>query len=163
MCKLLSARTIMNVKLLFSTELLSIPSLLDMLYSVTQWSMPHTFLVSQLHIWKFNRNSLTIEKSPDKTQTMSAIFTLPVCIKTPVGDTKMPDPMIEPTITVHPLSRLIFALRPTSPSPSAPFWLPSVGELPLLASNGKFSSREPLRFWFTSVFVIISERFAIQH
>lgn len=115
------------------------------------------------YIWKFNRNSLTIEKSPDKTQTMSAIFTLPVCIKTPVGDTKMPDPMIEPTITVHPLSRLIFALRPTSPSPSAPFWLPSVGELPLLASNGKFSSREPLRFWFTSVFVIIFERFAIQH
>lgn len=69
---------------------------------------------------------LTIEKSPDATQTIKDKFTLPVCIKTPVGETKIPDPMIEPTITVIPFSRLILAFKVISPPPSAgaapPFW-----------------------------------------
>lgn len=54
---------------------------------------------------------------PDANQTISAMFTLPVCFNTPVGDTKMPEPMIDPTITVHPFKRLIFAFSPTSPPP----------------------------------------------
>lgn len=64
--------------------------------------------------------SLTIENTPEATQTISAMFTLPVYFRTPLGETKMPDPIIEPTITVTPFSRLILAFRPVSPSPLSP-------------------------------------------
>lgn len=42
-------------------------------------------------------------------------------MRTPVGDTKIPEPIIDPTITVQPFTKLILAFNPTSPSPvSAP-------------------------------------------
>lgn len=107
--------------------------------------------------------SLTIEKTPEIIQTTSAILTLPVCISTPVGETKIPEPMIEPTITVQPFSRLILALRPTSPSAwSAPSGLAAVG-LPFeLLSNGEFSSIDPFFSFVASLFVIAADFFLLQ-
>lgn len=75
------------------------------IFNRTKWSTVRKFL-------------LTIENRPDTIQTISAILTLPVCMRTPVGETKIPDPIIDPTITVHPFNKLIFAFRPTSPPPS---------------------------------------------
>lgn len=60
---------------------------------------------------------VTIEKTPEMIQTMRAALTDPVFIKTPVGETKIPDPIILPTITVTPFSRLILGLRVISSSP----------------------------------------------
>uniref|UniRef100_A0A1A9V7N0 Uncharacterized protein n=1 Tax=Glossina austeni TaxID=7395 RepID=A0A1A9V7N0_GLOAU len=60
---------------------------------------------------------LTIENKPETIQTINAKLTLPVYMRTPVGDTNMPEPIIEPTITVQPLTRLIFAFNVTSPPP----------------------------------------------
>uniref|UniRef100_A0A1A9ZBN9 Uncharacterized protein n=1 Tax=Glossina pallidipes TaxID=7398 RepID=A0A1A9ZBN9_GLOPL len=60
---------------------------------------------------------LTIENKPETIQTINAKLTLPVYMRTPVGDTNMPEPIIEPTITVQPLIRLIFAFNVTSPPP----------------------------------------------
>lgn len=77
-------------------------------------------------VWK-TQKLLTIEKTPDTVQTIKAILTLPVYMSTPVGDTKMPLPIIDPTITVHPFSKLIFAFNPTSSPP------PLSCPLPLLA------------------------------
>lgn len=51
-------------------------------------------------------------------QTIRAALTDPVFIKTPVGETKIPDPIILPTITVTPLRRLILGLRVISSSPA---------------------------------------------
>lgn len=65
-------------------------------------------------------NIHTIEKRPERIQTIRAMLTLPVCMRTPVGETKMPEPMIDPTMTVHPFNRLILAFSPTSPPPSPP-------------------------------------------
>jgi len=46
---------------------------------------------------------------PDAVHTRRLAFTLPVYLRTPVGLTKMPEPMMEPTMTVTPLSSDIFA------------------------------------------------------
>lgn len=43
----------------------------------------------------------TIENNPDITQTISAMFTLPVFISTPVGDTNIPEPIIDPTTNIN--------------------------------------------------------------
>ena len=59
-----------------------------------------------------------MEKSPLKIHTTRDIPGLPVCASTPVGDMKIPDPIILPTITVIPLNRVIFGLRPTTLSSS---------------------------------------------
>lgn len=47
--------------------------------------------------------------TPEATHTMRLAFTDPVYLSTPVGDTKIPLPIIEPTITVIPLSSDILA------------------------------------------------------
>ena len=79
-----------------------------------------------------------MEKNPLATQTTRLMLTLPVLLRTPVGDTKIPLPMMHPTITlaimrmlvvelmmmmivtVHPLRRVISALSPTAfPSPES--------------------------------------------
>jgi hypothetical protein len=61
------------------------------------------------------KKMITIEKTPLITQTTKAMLTLPVYFSTPVGLTKIPEPIIDPTITVIPFRRLILALRVTSP------------------------------------------------
>ena len=48
--------------------------------------------------------------NPQIVQTTRDKFTDPVETRTPVGDTKIPDPIIQPTITVQPLSKVISAL-----------------------------------------------------
>ena len=40
-------------------------------------------------------------KSPHTVHTTRDMLTLPVQASTPVGDTKMPEPMMQPTITPH--------------------------------------------------------------
>ena len=100
---------------------------------------------------EFNKR-LTIENNPERTQTMRAMLTLPVCIRTPVGETKMPEPMIEPTITVQPFSKLILALRPTSPlfeaaSPSAAAPFPFAADD--FRDNGFFVSSAIFCFFFS--------------
>lgn len=58
-----------------------------------------------------------VEKIPEMTQTQMESPTDPVFIKTPLGDTKIPDPMMDPTITVQPFKRDIFGLRQILSSP----------------------------------------------
>ena len=58
-----------------------------------------------------------MEKTPEVTHTISERFTEPVFCSTPVGDTKIPEPIMLPTMTVIPFSKLIFALRQISSSP----------------------------------------------
>ena len=53
---------------------------------------------------------------PDENHTTRDMFDEPVYLSTPVGDTNIPDPIILPTITVTPLSRLIFAGNRILPS-----------------------------------------------
>lgn len=86
---------------------------------------------------------LTIENNPDNTHTISARLTLPVFMSTPVGDTKMPEPIIEPTITVQPFTRLILALSVTSPPPSSAATFAGVSPFPLIT---EFLRKEFLRF-----------------
>ena len=59
---------------------------------------------------------ITREKIPESTQTTKDRFTEPVLSITPPGLTKIPEPIILPTITVHPFMRLIFASSRISPS-----------------------------------------------
>jgi hypothetical protein len=66
-----------------------------------------------------------MEKTPDATHTMRERFTEPVFRRTPVGDTKMPEPMMLPTITVTPFKRLIFAFRQISSSPDVMAFFPA--------------------------------------
>ena len=40
-------------------------------------------------------------KSPHTVHTTSDMLTLPVQASTPVGDTKMPEPIMQPTMTPH--------------------------------------------------------------
>lgn len=56
----------------------------------------HPPIISNVTIKNLHFSAFTIENNPDITQTTSAMFTLPVFINTPVGDTKIPEPMIEP-------------------------------------------------------------------
>lgn len=60
--------------------------------------------------------SLTIEKTPEMVQTIKETLTLPVCLRTPAGDTNIPEPIILPTITVIPLIKLIFGFNVISSS-----------------------------------------------
>lgn len=59
---------------------------------------------------------LTILNTPEATHTRRLALTEPVYFSTPVGDTKMPLPMMEPTMTVMPFIRDILA----SNAPSSP-------------------------------------------
>ena len=59
-----------------------------------------------------------MEKTPARTQTTSAMLMLPVLWRTPPGETKMPDPMIEPTITVTPFNIVIVFFKPTASASS---------------------------------------------
>lgn len=65
---------------------------------------------------KLYKNNLTIENNPDMVHTIKDILTLPVCKSTPVGETKIPEPMMLPTMTVIPFRRVIFGLRVISSS-----------------------------------------------
>jgi hypothetical protein len=56
-------------------------------------------------------------KNPQIVQTTNDKFTDPVDFKTPVGETKIPDPMIQPTMIVIPLSKVISAFNLTGSSP----------------------------------------------
>jgi hypothetical protein len=67
----------------------------------------------------------TMENTPEETHTMRDRFTEPVLRRTPVGETKIPDPMILPTITVIPFNRLIFALRQIWSSPDVTAFFPA--------------------------------------
>ena len=75
-----------------------------------------------------------MEKKPLVAQTTRLMLTLPVLLRTPVGETKIPLPMMQPTMTltlllipptpwlcftVHPLRRVISAFSPTDFSPSS--------------------------------------------
>ena len=55
-----------------------------------------------------------MEKTPARTQTTRAMLMLPVLWRTPPGETKIPLPMIEPTITVTPFNIVIVFFRPTA-------------------------------------------------
>lgn len=55
-----------------------------------------------------------MENKPEIIHTKRATLTLPVSFKTPVGLTKIPEPIIEPTITVIPFINVIFGLSVTS-------------------------------------------------
>ena len=59
-------------------------------------------------------------KSPQTVQTTMDMLTEPVETSTPVGETKMPEPMMQPTITVQPFSRVISLLSLMSSSPPSP-------------------------------------------
>ena len=48
-------------------------------------------------------------KSPDMVQTTMDMLTLPVEASTPVGEMKIPLPMIQPTMTLQPFKRVISA------------------------------------------------------
>lgn len=52
-----------------------------------------------------------MENTPEVTHTTNDSPTLPVPFDTPLGETKIPDPMILPTITVIPFKRLILGFR----------------------------------------------------
>jgi len=60
-----------------------------------------------------------MEKSPATTQTTIERPTEPVFVRTPLGETKIPDPMTDPTMTVIPLIRFIFGFSSIAPSDSA--------------------------------------------
>ena len=66
-----------------------------------------------------------MEKIPEVIHTMSERFTEPVFSSTPVGDTKIPEPIMLPTMTVIPFSKLIFALRQISSSPEEMAFCPA--------------------------------------
>ena len=66
-----------------------------------------------------------MEKTPEVTHTMSERFTEPVLSSTPAGDTKIPEPIMLPTMTVIPFSKLIFALRQISSSPDEMAFCPA--------------------------------------
>ena len=59
-----------------------------------------------------------MEKSPLATQTRRERLTLPVDWRTPVGETKIPLPMMQPTMMVQPFRRVSSAFILT-PSPSS--------------------------------------------
>lgn len=58
-----------------------------------------------------------MENTPETVHTISETFTLPVFFSTPEGETKIPEPIILPTITVMPFKRVILGLRVISSSP----------------------------------------------
>ena len=52
-----------------------------------------------------------VEKTPHVTQTRILAPTDPVPFRTPFGETKIPDPIIDPTITVQPFRRDILGFK----------------------------------------------------
>jgi len=101
--------------------ILSIRRILTILLIVCGLLMGRVFLffyTSIVSVFQATTFLLTIEKSPETTHTINATLTDPVLFKTSVGDTKIPEPMMDPMITVHPLRRLILAWRRISPSSS---------------------------------------------
>ena len=65
-----------------------------------------------------------MEKIPARIQTTRAMLMLPVLWRTPPGETKIPLPMIDPTITVTPFNIVIVFFRPTAfASSGACTWL----------------------------------------
>ena len=52
-------------------------------------------------------------KTPEMAQTMRDMLTLPVERRTPLGETKIPLPMMQPMMTPQPFSKLISALSLT--------------------------------------------------
>ena len=76
------------------------------------------------------------QTKPDMTQTMMARLMLPVFCRTPVGEMKMPEPMMLPTMTVTPFIRLILAWRRTAPSPLA---APSALASPSFCGTSEYS------------------------
>lgn len=61
-----------------------------------------------------------MEKTPETVHTINERLTDPVCFNTPVGETKIPEPIILPTMTVMPFNKDILALSRISP-PSSSF------------------------------------------
>lgn len=57
-----------------------------------------------------------MENTPEMSHTSRDTLTLPVFLSTPDGLTKMPDPMMLPTMTVMPFTKVIFGLRVISSS-----------------------------------------------
>jgi len=55
-------------------------------------------------------------KIPQTAQTTRDMLTEPVETNTPVGETKIPEPMMQPTITVQPFNSVIsdLSLTPSS-------------------------------------------------
>lgn len=88
---------------------------------------------------------LTIEKTPDKVHTIKDMLTLPVCSNTPVGDTKIPDPMMLPTMTVTPFRRVILGLRVISSLRRLPSSSMAVGHVMPSEGPRLFRWRRPAR------------------
>ena len=87
-----------------------------------------------------------MENRPLATQTMRLRLTLPVDWRTPVGDTKMPLPMMQPTMMVQPLRRVSSAFMRT-PSPSL------VSPVSCFSSSGVSSlNSKPLSLVLTSLY-----------
>ena len=74
-------------------------------------------------------------KMPQSAQTTRLMLTLPVEASTPVGDTKMPDPMMQPTMTPHPFRRLISALSFIPSPPSSSCLPPDMAMTSLVSSS----------------------------
>lgn len=106
----------------------------------------------------FAQFTLTILNTPEATHTIKLALTDPVNFNTPVGDTKIPLPIIDPTITVMPFRSDIFA---SNAPPS--FSLPSSGSpsdlrVSLSQSSaffGDLKKKEQLR---KTLFLIILQR-----
>ena len=82
-----------------------------------------------------------MEKMPLSIQMTRAMLMDPVAIRTPPGATKMPDPMMQPMMTLQPWMRPMVAFNSTSdfsPVPgdicSTPFDADLTGEWPLVAT-----------------------------
>lgn len=99
-------------ELSFKKELL----LICLLYLILYWWYCKIFIFLKLGLLLDFKKILTIENTPDKVQTRRDTLTLPVFLRTPEGETNMPEPIILPTITVIPFSRVILGLRVISSS-----------------------------------------------
>ena len=81
-----------------------------------------------------------MEKSPLATQTRRERLTLPVDWRTPVGETKIPLPMMQPMMTVQPFIRVISAFS----------LIPSSSFSPVASATESISSSEGSAFFMSS-------------
>lgn len=83
------------------------------------WSTLYPVASFEVHI---ESKELTMENTPDNNHTSSDILGEPVYSSTPVGETKIPDPMMLPTMTVTPFKSVILADN-RMPSSSCDNWM----------------------------------------
>lgn len=86
-------------------------NIMQTIFIIVGYILTLTFRAKPCRKTSMIQKALTILNTPEATHTIKLALTEPVYLNTPVGETKIPLPMIEPTITVMPFINDIFASK----------------------------------------------------